>query len=188
MLFAYAGGINHLLQSFQHQLTPLLYTTYRSCNPRGNYIYFLFLFIVVVGKRSLRITGLPDAQHPSIASSAHETQTAREPLSPVNSSTLSSENSAANIQLKSIPQCVILDRTPPSKKTQVAIPQKDNSSIDENKTPEKMPIPMPTTPTTVSVAMRIAPTPASPFLHHHAQEVECSFEERRAGVALPTTY
>lgn len=142
----------------------------------------------VVGKRSLRITGLPDAQHPSIASSAHETQTAREPLSPVNSSTLSSENSAANIQLKSIPQCVILDRTPPSKKTQVAIPQKDNSSIDENKTPEKMPIPMPTTPTTVSVAMRIAPTPASPFLHHHAQEVECSFEERRAGVALPTTY
>lgn len=70
----------------------------------------------------------------------------------------------------------------------MATQQKTSSSIDENRTPEKMTIPMPTTPTTVSVAMRTAPTPASPFLHHHAQEVECSFEERRAGVVPSTTY
>ncbi|XP_017245105.2 65-kDa microtubule-associated protein 3 isoform X2 [Daucus carota subsp. sativus] len=140
------------------------------------------------GKRSLRVTSLPDAQHPSISPSACQTRTTREPLSSVNSSTLSNANSPATIQIDSIPQCVVLDRTPPSKRSPVATQQKTSSSIDENRTPEKMTIPMPTTPTTVSVAMRTAPTPASPFLHHHAQEVECSFEERRAGVVPSTTY
>ncbi|KAL8091866.1 65-kDa microtubule-associated protein 3-like isoform X1 [Apium graveolens] len=137
------------------------------------------------GKRSLRVTSLLDAQHPSIASNARETRTTREPLSPANSSILSA-NSAANIQFESIPQCVVLDRTPPSKKIPLAISQKSDSSINENKTPEKMPIPVPTTPSTLSVAMRTAATPATPFLHID-QETECSFEERRAGVVLSET-
>ncbi|CAI9103769.1 OLC1v1002317C1 [Oldenlandia corymbosa var. corymbosa] len=48
-------------------------------------------------------------------------------------------------------------------------------------TPKKMPIPMPSTPPTVSVTMQMAMTPATPYIPSGNRGMECSFEERRAG-------
>lgn len=139
-----------------------------------------------VGKRKLGITGLTAAQHSSTPSNAHVTGTTptRKPLSPVSSAYSSKANAAANIQVQSVTHNVVLPRTP-SNKTPVVTPEKTISSVNENKTPKTMPIPMPTTPVTVSVAMQTAMTPAPPFVPHRAQEIEYSFEERRAGAVFP---
>lgn len=64
---------------------------------------------------------------------------------------------------------------------------------EENKTPKKaVPIPVPTTPSTVSVPMQTALTPApaqAPFGSNVVEEegheeIEYSFEEKRAGFML----
>ncbi|KAM1368426.1 hypothetical protein PS1_001757 [Malus domestica] len=67
---------------------------------------------------------------------------------------------------------------------------------EENKTPKVMPIFVPTTPSTVSVPMQTAMTPAPPppvpfatnLVQEIPEEIEYSFEERRAGFVLPKTH
>ncbi|XP_042015541.1 65-kDa microtubule-associated protein 3-like isoform X2 [Salvia splendens] len=62
------------------------------------------------------------------------------------------------------------------------------SANDENRTPKTMPIPVPATPPTASSAMRTAKTPFTPGVGVRATEqVEYSFEERRAGFAVART-
>lgn len=60
---------------------------------------------------------------------------------------------------------------------------KISAAFDENETPKKMPIPIPKTPSTVSVAMQMAMTPATPCIRR-GDLVEYSFEEKRAGFVL----
>ncbi|XP_068330791.1 65-kDa microtubule-associated protein 3-like isoform X2 [Pyrus communis] len=68
---------------------------------------------------------------------------------------------------------------------------------EANKTPKVMPIFVPTTPSTVSVPMQTAMTPAPPpppipfatnLVQEIPEEIEYSFEERRAGFVLPKTH
>ncbi|KAG8640722.1 65-kDa microtubule-associated protein 3 isoform X2 [Manihot esculenta] len=67
---------------------------------------------------------------------------------------------------------------------------------EENRTPKVMPIPVPTTPATLSIPMQTAMTPAPPPpvpcgaapAEEVPDEIEYSFEERRAGFVLPRTH
>nr|XP_009604922.1 65-kDa microtubule-associated protein 3 isoform X2 [Nicotiana tomentosiformis]XP_016514581.1 PREDICTED: 65-kDa microtubule-associated protein 3-like isoform X2 [Nicotiana tabacum] len=131
------------------------------------------------------------------------TQT-RKPLSPL-SSMLSSNASTINIQnqtLKSgeVKETPSLNKTPvmtPTKiasavedrlketmslnKTPVMTPTKIASAVEGCITPKTMTIPMPATPSTVSIAMQTAMTPAVLHVSGCAGDIEYSFEERRAG-------
>ncbi|XP_042011446.1 65-kDa microtubule-associated protein 3-like isoform X2 [Salvia splendens] len=60
------------------------------------------------------------------------------------------------------------------------------SANDENRTPKAMPVPVPATPPTASSAMRTAKTPFTPGVRA-TEQVEYSFEERRAGFAVART-
>ncbi|XP_019230903.1 PREDICTED: 65-kDa microtubule-associated protein 3 isoform X2 [Nicotiana attenuata] len=131
------------------------------------------------------------------------TQT-RKPLSPL-SSMLSSNASTINIQnqtLKSgeVKETPSLNKTPvmtPTKigsavedrlketlslnRTPVMTPTKIASAVEGCITPKTMSIPMPATPSTVSIAMQTAMTPAALHVSGCADDIEYSFEERRAG-------
>ncbi|XP_049408245.1 65-kDa microtubule-associated protein 3 isoform X1 [Solanum stenotomum] len=130
------------------------------------------------------------------------TQT-RKPLSPL-SSLLSSNASTINIQnqtLKSgmVQEALYLNKSPvmtPTKitsaerrleetvslnKTPIMTPTKIASAVEGSITPKTLPIPMPATPSSVSTAMQTAMTPASRHVSVCADNIEYSFEERRAG-------
>uniref|UniRef100_A0A5B7AE16 65-kDa microtubule-associated protein 3-like n=2 Tax=Davidia involucrata TaxID=16924 RepID=A0A5B7AE16_DAVIN len=128
-----------------------------------------------------KYTGLPVKQQ-SNASNAHEIESPpiRKPLSPVSSTMLSNANTA-NIQDQNGMQNGALQKALPSNKTPVGTPTSNISAVDENKTPRTMPIPVPTTPSTVSTAMQTAMTPATHCVPFGAEGIEYSFEERRAG-------
>ena len=104
-------------------------------------------------------------------------QRIRKPLSPVNSA-LSYKSSTPNIQDLS-------RKTPSTNRTPVMSPAKIISTIDddEHKTPRTMRVPLPNTPQTMLVAMQTAMT--TPCVLGGAEDVEYSFEERRASFVLP---
>ncbi|KAJ8565450.1 hypothetical protein K7X08_008026 [Anisodus acutangulus] len=102
------------------------------------------------------------------------TQT-RKALSPL-SALFSSNASTVNIQ-ESEPK-ERLKETVSSNKTPIMTPTKMMASaVEGNITPKTLPIPMPVTPSTVSTVM----TPASRHVSACADDIEYSFEERRAG-------
>lgn len=156
-----------------------------------NDAYFRSNFLVQIlgaGEKTQEICGIQSKKHTYNASKAHDT--VRKPLSPVNSSFIS-KSIASNIQDPNTPQNEASQKTLPTYKTPVASPAKVIASIEEDevKTPRTMPIPPPTTPpTTVSVAMHTVTTPATPCVPCYGEEVEYSFEERRAGFILPKSY
>lgn len=159
--------------------------------PWLNDAYFRSNFLVqilVAGKKTQEICGIQSKKHTYNASNAHDT--VRKPLSPVNSSFISKSN-ASNIQDPNTLQNEASQKTLPTYKTPVASPAKVIASIEEDvvQTPRTMPIPPPMTPpTTVSVAMHTVTTPATPCVPCYGEEVEYSFEERRAGFILPKSY
>lgn len=127
----------------------------------------------------------------------------RKPLSPL-SSLLSSNASTINIQnqtLKSgqVQETLYLNKTPvmtPTKiasaegrlketvslnRTPIMTPTKIASAVEGSITPKTLPIPMPATPSSVSTAMQTAMTPANRHVSACADDIEYSFEERRAG-------
>ncbi|GFY90351.1 microtubule associated protein (MAP65/ASE1) family protein [Actinidia rufa] len=122
--------------------------------------------------------GLNAKQHRCNASNARETksQRIRKPLSPVNSA-LSYKSSTPNIQDLS-------RKTPSTNRTPVMSPAEIISTIDdcEHKTPRTMPVLLPNTPPTMSVAMQTTMT--TPCVPGGAEDVEYSFEERRASFVL----
>ncbi|KAK3036137.1 hypothetical protein RJ639_031718 [Escallonia herrerae] len=128
-------------------------------------------------------------QNSSNASNVHEITTPmRKPLSPVSSALFSKAN-AGNIQDQNTTPDAAVERTLCSNTTPVASPAKATAAAhDENRTPRKMPIPMPTTPSSVLVAMQTAKTPITPCVPHGGQETEYSFEEMRAGFVLPNAH
>lgn len=118
----------------------------------------------------------------------------RKPFSPI-SSTESSKSNATNLIMEDLnrKQNEMAQKTLRNN-TQFATPKKIYAAEEENWTPKAMPIPVPLTPSTVSVPMQTAVTPApppAPFSGNRVdeipEEVEYSFEEIRFGFTLPRT-
>ncbi|CAI9781578.1 unnamed protein product [Fraxinus pennsylvanica] len=100
----------------------------------------------------------------------------RKPLSP-----LSPNVDSANIQDQNVTSAELQDMQN-AYKTPVESPMKNVSSFNESKTPKTMPITALETPPTASIKMQTVMTPATPF---RTEDVEYSFEERRAGFIGP---
>ncbi|KAK1256766.1 65-kDa microtubule-associated protein 3 [Acorus gramineus] len=129
-------------------------------------------FMCTIGTRSLDVAPLSKKKHSIIAPSARETDAPvlRRPFTPV---------------------------TPAHSETIVKTPSKLSSHIsnEEIRTPKMMQIPAPKTPMTVSVPMQTTEITPSPIVSSHfgntavreitEDEIEYSFEERRAGFILP---
>lgn len=143
------------------------------------------------GRRGLDIAGLPVKK-----SSFGESPMVRKPFSPI-SSTDSSKSNATNI-LEDLNRKHndMLQKTLTANNTSFTTPSKIIPAVEEeNRTPKAMTIPVPSTPATVSVPMQTAVTPA-PFavlpsnskpVDDIPEEIEYSFEERRAGFVLPNS-
>ncbi|XP_022890286.1 65-kDa microtubule-associated protein 3-like [Olea europaea var. sylvestris] len=140
------------------------------------------------GRRGLDIAGLPLKPHSFNPPNAHEIESPmmRKPFSPI-SSTDSSKSNATNI-LEDLNRKhnEMLQKTLTSNNTPFVTPSKTISTPDEeNRTPKTMAILVPSTPSTVSVPMLTAITPASCIPESMKdEEIEYSFEERRAGFVL----
>ncbi|KAL2540094.1 65-kDa microtubule-associated protein 3 [Abeliophyllum distichum] len=139
------------------------------------------------GRRGLDIAGLPLKPHSFNPPNARELESPmmRKPFSPI-SSTDSSKSNATNI-LEDLNRKhnEMLQKTLTSNKTPFTTPSKTISTLDEeNTTPKTMAIPLPSTPSTVTIPMLTATTPA-PSAPESMEEIEYSFEERRAGFVVP---
>ncbi|XAR71788.1 hypothetical protein NMG60_11018201 [Bertholletia excelsa] len=149
-------------------------------------------------KKSDRLSQPHDDALSAVNAREVESPLKRKPFSLI-SSTESSKSNSANIlgdlnrKQNEMPQKTLTsnNNTPfstPSKIVTVA--------EDENKTPKTMPIPVPPTPSTISVPMQTSMTPAPPAPIPYSgnpvkeifEEIEYSFEERRAGFVLPRSH
>lgn len=122
----------------------------------------------------------------------------RRPFSPI-SSTDSSRSNATNVldelNRKQQQHSEMVQKTLSTPVKTIPIP---NPNVEEeNRTPMAMPIPIPSTPSTVSIPMQTAITPAPlsvvPYnaakaMEETGEEIEYSFEERRAGFVVPRTH
>ncbi|XP_065876155.1 65-kDa microtubule-associated protein 3 [Euphorbia lathyris] len=135
------------------------------------------------GRRGLDIAGLPSRKHPFSTVNAHEPESPmvllRKPFSPISATGSSKSNILEDVNGENI------------KKVVATTPSRTVMADEENWTPKAMHIPVPTTPVTVCIPMQTAITPAVPYAATPAEvvqeEIEYSFEERRAGFVLPTT-
>ncbi|GAV89413.1 MAP65_ASE1 domain-containing protein [Cephalotus follicularis] len=141
------------------------------------------------GRRGLDIAGLPVKKH---SFSAHEPESPRMriPFSPISSTASTKSNPANMLNDLSTVNGGALQKTLPINDLICTTPLKTTSALDEEKsTPMAIPILVPSTPSTVSVPMQTAMTPAPPPIPFDANsvenEIEYSFEERRAGFVLP---
>ncbi|KAK2971749.1 hypothetical protein RJ640_022888, partial [Escallonia rubra] len=147
------------------------------------------------GRRGLDIAGLPVKKHSFNAAHEVESPMVRKPFSPI-ASTESSKANTMNLVEDHRKHNEISQKTLPSSNTPFSTPSKTISVLDEeNRTPKTMTLPIPSTPSTVSVPMQTAMTPALPLpvpcitiQETPAEEIEYSFEERRAGFVLPRTH
>ena len=151
------------------------------------------------------VAGIPVRNH-SFGAREVESPMKRKPFSPISSTTSSKTNATiftedVNIYStgtndtvqKTLPASNVPLFTTPSKTTTHTI-----VAEEENKTPKTMPIPVPTTPFTVSIPMQTVMTPGPQLIPCYAssnkvveeipEEIEYSFEERRAGFVLPKTH
>ncbi|XVE58677.1 hypothetical protein DITRI_Ditri04bG0187900 [Diplodiscus trichospermus] len=142
--------------------------------------------------RGLDTADTPVRKHSFTAVNANELESplVRKPFSPI-SSTVSSKANAANM-LEDNGET--LKKMLPTNDLSYTTPSKTTSLIDEeNRTPKTMPIPVPSTPSTVSVMMQMAMTPAPPIpfntkpVEEIHEEIEQSFEERRLAFLLSKT-
>ncbi|KAK6260804.1 hypothetical protein SCA6_015278 [Theobroma cacao] len=145
-------------------------------------------------KRNSEVPGRVIKKQPLSAAKVRENESpaVRKPLSPVSFAV----NSKANIVNFTEDQKKVKNgqRLNPGCQTPTGVPAKPTLiGDDENRTPKAMPIPMPTTPSTVSAPMLMAMTPATPAtlgaykvenVLERVQQVEYSFEELRAGFFL----
>ncbi|KAH6828396.1 Microtubule associated protein family protein [Perilla frutescens var. hirtella] len=152
------------------------------------------------GRRGLDLAGLPAKQQSLSMQSGREIESpmTRKPFSPI-SSTDSSKSNATNIlgdlnrkHNEMLPKVLL---------TPFSTPSKMNSSVAEveNRMPQATAIPVPPTPSTPSavssIPMQMAVTPLpmqkaafvtpAPLQKSVDEEIEYSFEERRAGFVLP---
>uniref|UniRef100_A0A5B6ZTY3 65-kDa microtubule-associated protein 3-like n=1 Tax=Davidia involucrata TaxID=16924 RepID=A0A5B6ZTY3_DAVIN len=148
------------------------------------------------GRRGLDIAGLPVKKHSFNAVNAREVDLMRKPFSPISSTESSKSNTLNLLEDLNKKHNEVLLKTLPSNNTPFTTPSKTVSAEEEeNRTPKAMPIPVPSTPSTVSVPMQTVMTPAVSMVPYSAnpveemhEEIEYSFEERRAGFVLPRTH
>ncbi|XVF53985.1 hypothetical protein PTKIN_Ptkin05aG0144800 [Pterospermum kingtungense] len=121
-------------------------------------------------RRGLDIADIPVG---TVNANELESPLARKPFSPISSKV----SSKANMTNMAEDNGETLQKTLPTNDLSYTTPLKTSCLVDnENRTPKAMPIPVPCTPSTVSVPMQTAMmTPAPPI----PQEIEHSFEERR---------
>ncbi|KAL0299428.1 UNVERIFIED_CONTAM: microtubule-associated protein 3 [Sesamum radiatum] len=158
-----------------------------------------------LGRRGLDLAGLPINQHSFNLQNAREIESPiiRKPFSPI-SSTDSSKSSATNIlEALNRKHNEMLPKTITSDSTPFSTPSKTVPIADvENRTPQAMAI----IPSTISIPMQMAITPApaqmpitpAPIqkalipaptaLKSVDEEIEYSFEEKRAGFVLPRSH
>ncbi|KAE9612054.1 hypothetical protein Lal_00022212 [Lupinus albus] len=141
-------------------------------------------------RRGLDIAGVPAKKHSFGAGSTHDIETSlpRKPFSPI-SSNVSSNANMTNAKDDVKMQSENLQRTISPNNILFSTPSKTTTVVDEeNRTPKAMPIPIPTTPLTVSVPMNMVATPAGPSSvssgGNLVQQIEYSFEERRLAYML----
>lgn len=160
-------------------------------------------------RRGLDIANLP-VKNFTFNSRESEPTPARRPFSPI-SSTASLRTNADPFDDQNIPQNDPTKQHKPVFKNEASKPVTSTTTAttfttpsktvspaavdEENRTPKVMPIPIPSTPSTVSAPMQTLMTPVAPQ-HHYGEnnsveeayeEIEYSFEERRAGFVLPIT-
>ncbi|PKI65776.1 hypothetical protein CRG98_013848 [Punica granatum] len=147
------------------------------------------------GRRGLDVAGLPAKKHSFDSASAREPESPmiRKPFSPI-STRVPTKTDLTNIldDAANPKPNELFHKNLASNNNAFSTPVKTISAIEEeNKTPKTMPIPIPSTPSTITVPMQTAVTPAPasvPVLVVKdivPEEIEYSFEERRAGFVLP---
>ncbi|KAL1546460.1 65-kDa microtubule-associated protein 3-like isoform X1 [Salvia divinorum] len=120
-------------------------------------------------------------QHSASISRQSGSATSRKALSPLSSLC---SNVIIQQEDKNTKNGVVQDAESGGYKTPAAAtPTMRYTANDENRTPKRMPIPVAATPPTVSSAMRTAKTPFTPGVRA-TEQVEYSYEERRAGFAV----
>ncbi|KAK4363426.1 hypothetical protein RND71_018667 [Anisodus tanguticus] len=149
------------------------------------------------GRKGLDLAGLPlKKQSNTVNGCEIEKTMTRRPFSPI-SSTDSSKSNATNI-LEDLNRKhnEMTNKMLPSSHIPFSTPVKTvYTTEEENRTPiAKPPIPVPSTPLTVSAPMQTAVTPAHNAVPYNSnpvkeipEEIEYSFEERRLGFVLPST-
>ncbi|KAI3411264.1 uncharacterized protein J3R85_018146, partial [Psidium guajava] len=148
------------------------------------------------GRKTLDVAG-PAAKNSFGAATAHEPESPmrRKPFSPITSSVLTKVHRTNSMDNATHGE--MLQKAFPSNST-FSTPLKKTllTTDDENMTPRTMPIHVPTTPSTVSVPMHTAMTPdllslpssvGTMTVKEIPEEIEYSFEERRAGFVLHRT-
>ncbi|KAJ0051657.1 hypothetical protein Pint_00258 [Pistacia integerrima] len=148
-------------------------------------------FATCSGRRTSEIAGDLVKKRPSGAAKAREveSQLVRKPLSPISLAISSKANIANFLEDQKRTQNETLQKPLAGSNTAVVTPSKSTFvGNEENKTPRTIPIPVPTTPSTVTIPMLMAMTPATPSVSFGAkavkkivENVEYSFEEVRAG-------
>ncbi|KAK4385071.1 microtubule-associated protein 3 [Sesamum angolense] len=189
-------------------MPPLAKATPNTRNAKKLNVHNVKLTKAALGRRGLDLAGLPINQHSFNLQNAREIESPiiRKPFSPI-SSTDSSKSSATNIlEALNRKHNEMLPKTITSDSTPFSTPSKTVPIADvENRTPQAMAI-IPSTPSTISIPMQMAITPApaqmpitpAPIqkalipaptaLKSVDEEIEYSFEEKRAGFVLPRSH
>ncbi|XP_044505219.1 65-kDa microtubule-associated protein 3 [Mangifera indica] len=150
---------------------------------------------VSAGIKGLDMVGAPMKKH-SLGSNACEPESPliRKPFSPISSTTSSKSNITNLLDDFNTHSETTSQKAIPPNDFSYTTPSKTTAIVDEeNRTPKAMPIRLlPPTPSTVSAAMQTAMTPApaptAPIPRVIPEEIEYSFEERRAGFVLPKSH
>lgn len=149
------------------------------------------------------IASLPSKNY-TFSGRESEPTVARRPFSPISSVASSRANADFNddqniLQNNSVQKSLTKNETPQKivslSNTSFTTPSKKMPAADEeNHTPNTMLIQAPITPLTVSAPMQTSMTPAplkllngDNMVEDIAEDIEYSFEERRAGFVLPNT-
>lgn len=166
----------------------------------GNGIIKIRSCNVYAVRRGLDVAGIPVRNH-SFGAREAESPMKRKPFSPISSTTSSKTNLTNFSEDPNILHNDTIQKALPANNMPFTTPSKVTALVAEEEnmpfaTPKVMPIPVPATPLTVSVPMQTAMTPAPPqsvpyasnLVEENAEEIEYSFEERRAGFVLPKTH
>ncbi|KAK4489456.1 hypothetical protein RD792_005265 [Penstemon davidsonii] len=159
------------------------------------------------GRRGLDLAGLPVKQNSHNLQNAREFESPmmRKPFSPISSTDSSKSNVTNILEDLNKRQHEMLQKTflTSNNNTPFTTPSKMIcTSEQENRTPQTMAMVVPSTPSTISIPMQTALTPApkQPAFMHGAltpapsavksveEDIEYSFEERRAGFVLPRSH
>ncbi|KAL2994495.1 hypothetical protein AAZX31_10G167900 [Glycine max] len=154
---------------------------------------------ITAARRGLDIAGVPVKKHSfGAGTQIIESPLLRQPFSPISSNSVSSKSNVANATDEQNKQSEKLQRTLSLNNVPFTTPSKTATTVvdEENRTPKAIPIPVPATPSTVSVPMNMAMTPVPssifknislnsttptsvPHGNDMVQEAEYSFEEKR---------